>query len=440
MINKLKILVIGSGAREHALVWKISQSKLVGKIYCAPGNGGTAKLAENIDIPVDDIITLANFAQDKRIDLTVVGPEIPLVKGIVDLFESKQLKIFGPRKNLANLEGSKIFAKEMMKKFNIPTADFKIFSQANEAKQYIQKKGVPIVIKADGLCAGKGVVVAKTIGEAEEAIDLMLVKKEFGAASNNIIVEDCLEGEEASIIAICDGKNIVPLVSSQDHKRLSDNDLGPNTGGMGAYAPAPIVTAEISQKVMEKVFKPLIAGLSREKKIYKGVLYAGIMIKNNEPYVLEFNARFGDPETQVILPKLNNDLVELILKAIDGQLDKIKISWDKRFCLTVVIASGGYPGKYVTGLPISGLEKNKKLKDVIIFHAGTKRIVVDKQKQSKLQNELVECLTSGGRVLNVTSLGRTIKEAQNKVYKAIENISFVNMYYRKDIGNKALKN
>lgn len=421
----MRVLVVGSGGREHCLAWKLSQSKSVTKLYCAPGNGGTATIANNLDIKADDLDSLVEFAQKEKIDLTVVGPEAPLVAGIVDKFEAKGLVVFGPHKDLALLEGSKIFAKETMKKFNIPTADFKIFDNAGEAKAYIREKGAPIVVKADGLAAGKGVIVASSVKEAEEAVDSMLVTKQFGAAGEKIIVEDCLEGEEASILIFTDGQAIVPLVSSQDHKRAFNGDKGPNTGGMGAYAPAPIVNDDLFGKINWKICVPLIEGLKKEGKPYKGILYVGLMIKNNEPYVLEFNVRFGDPETQAILPKLKSDLAQAMLKTAKGKLKGFNLEWDERFCVCVVLASGGYPGSYEKGKVISGLDKAKKIKDVFIFHAGTK---LNK-----------DCITSGGRVLGVVGLGATIEEAKERAYSAIEEISFEKMHYRNDIGNKALK-
>ena len=427
----MKVLVVGSGGREHCLSWKISQSPLVDKIYCAPGNGGTSLVAENVDIPATDIDQLLRFALDKKIDLTIIGPEDPLVEGIVDKFEAEGLKVFGPRKELALLEGSKVFAKEIMKKYNIPTADFKIFDDPLLAKEYLKQKGVPVVIKADGLAAGKGVVVAKTFAEAEEAIDMMMVEKKFGKAGEKIIIEDCLEGEEASILVITDGDTVIPLVSSQDHKPVYDNDKGPNTGGMGAYAPAPVVNEEILTRIKNKIALPLIEGFKKEGKPYKGILYIGLMIKDNIPFVLEFNVRFGDPETQVILPKLKSDLANLILKSVDNELSEVGLEWDKRVCLCVVLASGGYPATYEKGKEIKGLEVLGGSDDVFVFHAGTKVVY---SPESTVDN----FVTNGGRVLSITTLGQDIREAQNKAYKAIENISFEKMHFRRDIGSKAL--
>lgn len=422
----MKILVVGSGGREHALVWKIAQSKRVKKIFCAPGNAGIAQLAECVDISADNIDKLLAFAKDNKIDLTVVGPEVPLVVGIVDEFQKNNLKIFGPNKELANLEGSKIFAKEQMRKFAVPTADFEVFNNMQKALDYLDKKNIASVVKADGLAAGKGVFVCKDKKEAAGAIKIIMQDKSFGNAGEKIIIEDCLEGEEASILVITDGQTILPLASSQDHKRIFDNDKGPNTGGMGAYSPAPIVSDKLFKEIQEKVFQPLIFGLSKEGKKFNGLLYAGLMITKNGPKVLEFNVRFGDPETQAILPRLKSDLVEIFEAAIEGKLKDTRLNWDSRVCVSVVLASGGYPGDYQKGKEISGLDKVNKLKDVVIFHAGTLK------KDSKI-------LTNGGRVLNISALASTIKEAQAKAYEAVKLINFEEMYYRKDIGYRAIK-
>lgn len=425
----MKVLIVGSGGREHCLSWKISQSSLVDKLYCAPGNGGTSLVAENVNIPATDINRLLKFAVEKKIDLTIVGPEAPLVEGIVDKFEAEGLKVFGPGKELALLEGSKVFAKEIMRKYNIPTADFRIFDDPSLAREYLKQKGAPVVVKADGLAAGKGVVVAKDISEAEQAIDMMMVEKKFGEAGEKIIIEDCLEGEETSILFITDGDTVIPLVPSQDHKPVYDNDKGANTGGMGAYAPAPVVNEEILTRIKNQIALPLIKGFKKEGKPYKGILYIGLMIKDNTPFVLEFNVRFGDPETQVILPKLKSDLADLILKSVDNKLSEVELEWDKRFCLCVVLASGGYPATYEKGKEIKGLEALRGLDDVFVFHAGTK--LSDTSSGSVF-------VTNGGRVLSITALGQDIRETQDKVYKAIENISFEKMHFRRDIGSKAL--
>jgi len=422
----MKVLVIGSGGREHALAWKISQSKNVDKIFCAPGNGGIKEIAETVNIKADDVEGLLNFAKDKKIDLTMVGPEASLVAGIVDRFDREGLKIFGPTKDLAVLEGSKVFAKEVMKKFNVPTADFKVFTEAVKAKEYLREKGAPIVIKADGLAAGKGVIVARTIKEAEDAVDSMLVEKVFGAAGERIILEDCLEGEEASILVFSDGKTIVPLVSAQDHKRIFDNDQGPNTGGMGAYSPAPVVSEGLFKDIIEKVFKPIIRGLAREGKYYKGVLYGGLMITEKGPMVLEFNVRFGDPETQAIMPRLKSDLVEIALACIEESLHKLHIEWDDRACLCVVAASKGYPDSYERHKEIRGLGEAKNVKDAIVFHAGT-------------ACENGKIFTSSGRVLGVAGLGDDIISAKKKAYEVLDKVKFDGIHYRRDIGDKAIK-
>ena len=421
----MKILVVGSGGREHALVWKIAQSKLVDKIFCAPGNGGIAQSAECIDIKAEDIAKLADFARKEKIDLTVVGPEGPLSLGIADEFIKQGLVIFGPLKLAARLEASKVFSKELMAKYKIPTADFKIFDNAEDAKEYIEKIGAPCVVKADGLAAGKGVVVAKTVDEAQWAVETMMEERIFGDAGNRVIVEECLQGQEASIIVVTDSKEVLPLASSQDHKRIFDNDQGPNTGGMGAYSPAPVVTPQLFKEIMEQVIYRTVDGLAKEGIDYKGILHAGIMLTKDGPKTLEFNVRSGDPETQAILPRLNSDLVEIMLAAAGGNLSKIgSLKWDNRACVCVVCSSKGYPGEYEKGKVITGLDEAAKMKDVLVYHAGTK----------KDGNNI---LTSGGRVLGVTGLGNTIKEAIANTYQAVGIINFEGMHYRKDIGRKA---
>jgi len=421
----MRILVVGSGGREHALVWKIAQSKLVDKVFCAPGNAGISQLAECIDIKADDIFGLLEFARKEKIDLTVVGPEVALSLGIVDEFEKAGLKIFGPNKKAANLEASKIFSKELMTKYKVPTANFKIFDSADEAKKYIEQIGAPCVVKADGLAAGKGVVVAKNVDEAKNAVTSMMQDKVFGDAGKKIIIEECLTGQEASILVITDSREVVVLASAQDHKRVFDNDQGPNTGGMGAYSPAPIVTADILKEIMQKIVYRSIDGLVKGGVDYRGVLYAGVMLTKDGPKTLEFNARFGDPETEAILPRLKSDLVEVMLATIEGKLSRIRtLEWDSRACVCVVCASSGYPGNYAKDKEISGLDQAAKLDDLVVFHAGTKK-VGDK------------ILTSGGRVLGVTGLGATIKDAINKTYTAVNKINFEGMHFRRDIGKKA---
>ena len=423
----MRILVIGSGGREHALVWKIAQSKLCDKIFCAPGNAGIAQIAECINIQVEDIAGLLEFAEKEKIDLTVVGPEIPLSLGIVDEFSRYGFKIFGPNRAAARLEASKIFSKELMAKYKVPTPAFKIFDNLPEAQKYIDKIGAPCVVKADGLAAGKGVVVAKTISEAKQAATAMMQERVFGTSGNKIIVEECLEGEEASIIIITDSKEVVALAASQDHKRVFDNDSGPNTGGMGAYSPAPIVTPELFKEIMDRVIYPTISGLAKEGIDYRGVLYAGMMLTKDGPKTLEFNARFGDPETQAILPRLKSDLLEIMLAAAERQLNRIgPLEWDTRSCVCVVCAAGGYPGNYEKGKEISGLDKAAEMPDIVVFHAGTKL----------LNNKII---SNGGRVLGVTGLGNTIRDAIDKTYAAVKEVSFQGMHYRSDIGRKALR-
>lgn len=423
----MKILVVGSGGREHALVWKIAQSPLVDKIYCAPGNAGTGQFAENVTIKAEDVAALLRFVQEKKIDLTVVGPEVPLVLGIADQFEKAGLKIFGPCKEAARIEGSKVFSKGFMIKYGIPTAQAGIFDNAKEAIAYIEAMGAPIVVKADGLAAGKGVIVAKTKAEAIEAVKSIMEAKEFGEAGNKVVIEECLMGEEASILAFTDGKSIVPLVSSQDYKRVFDNDEGPNTGGMGAYSPAPIVTDQLMEEIQINVLKPFVAGFQQEGIVYKGVIYAGIMLTKKGPMVLEFNARFGDPETQPIMMRMKSDIVPIFEAIIDGKLDDRFIEWDKRAAVCVVLAAGGYPGKYEKGRTIEGLDRVEQLDKVMLFQAGT-----GTDQRSGI-------VTTGGRVLAVTALGDNLKFAIENAYRAVKKIHFIGMHYRTDIGKKALK-
>lgn len=423
----MKILVIGSGGREHALVWALARSKKVKKIYCAPGNAGTKGLAENVDIKGEDLDGLLKFVKEKKVDLTVVGPEAPLVDGIVDLFEAEGLKIFGPNKDAAQLEGSKVFTKNILKKSNIPTADFGEFDAAVDAKAYLQHNNkYPVVVKADGLAAGKGVIICKDEKEAMAAIDDIMEKKVFGDAGNRLVIEEFLEGQEASILALTDGETILTFPAAQDHKRIFDKDKGPNTGGMGAYAPAPLVTKKLEKVIMEKILKPTIAGLKREGITYKGIMYAGLMMTKQGPKVLEYNVRFGDPETQVVLPLVKSDLAVLFEAVADGKLKGKKIALHKGAAVGVVLASKGYPGSYEKGKLISGLDSFAKSKDVIVFHAGTKE-------------SSGAVVTAGGRVLNLVALGPNIRTAIKKAYANIEKVSFDGVYYRKDIGAKALK-
>ena len=422
----MKILIIGSGGREHVLAWKIKQSPLVKEIYCAPGNGGISKIAECVDISVDDIPALIRFASEKKIDLTVVGPEAPLVAGIVDDFEREGLKVFGPSKEAAQLEGSKIFAKEFMYEWNIPTAGFQKFCIIEEAKEYLRQVMFPVVVKADGLAAGKGVIICRDFIEAEKAVDEIMAERIFQEAGNQIIIEECLEGEEVSILAISDGECYCLLDSSQDHKRIFDDDVGPNTGGMGAYSPAPILTEKLYKTIENRIIDPVIRGMQKSGTPFKGVLYAGLMITFDGPMVLEFNVRFGDPETQAILPRMKSDIVELMLASCDGQVGNVKLEWDKRSCVCVVMSSGGYPDEYEKGKEISGLKDAEKIKDTVVFHAGTKK-------------EDGKIVTSGGRVLGVTSLGNGIETAIEQVYNAVDKINFERCFFRRDIGAKAFK-
>jgi phosphoribosylamine--glycine ligase len=424
----MKILVVGSGGREHALVWKIAQSKLVSKIFCAPGNAGISQIAECLDIKAEDVSGLLDFARREKIDLTVIGPEIPLSLGIVDEFNKYHLKVFGPNKTAAQMESSKVFSKRIMEKYNIPTAAFKVFDDPGEAKRYIDKLNGPCVVKADGLAAGKGVVVAKDANEAKQAVKMMMEDKVFADAANKVIIEECLEGQEASILVITDSEEVIVLASAQDHKRVNDFDQGPNTGGMGAYSPAPVVTPDLFLDILNKVIYPTIDGLVKEGIDYRGVLYAGIMLTKEGPKTLEFNVRFGDPETQVILPRLRSDLVEVMLAASQKRISELKIlEWDNRDCVCVVCTAAGYPGNYEKGKEIFGLEEASKIKDIVVFHAGTK---FEKNK----------VVTAGGRVLGVTGLGANIKEAIDRTYAAVKSVRFEGMHFRTDIGRKALNN
>jgi phosphoribosylamine--glycine ligase len=421
----MRVLVIGSGGREHALVWKLSQSPEVDAVFCAPGNGGIAQQAQLIDIGAEDIEALAEFAEAKDIDLTVVGPEAPLAKGIVDVFEKRGLRIFGPNKAAARLESSKAFAKNLMKKHRVPTGQFAVFDDPQAARAYVRQLGAPIVIKADGLCGGKGTIVANTLSEALGAIDLLMEDRIFKQAGERIVVEERLVGEELSIIVITDGEAAVPLLASQDHKRLSDQDKGPNTGGMGAYAPAPIVTDELATLIMDQIIQPTLQGLIKEGIVFKGILYAGLMMTAEGPKVLEFNVRFGDPEVQAILPLLKSDLVPLLDDTVEGRLSQEHCQWEAGSCVCVVLASGGYPGEYQIGKEIKGLDALQDREHLLVFHAGTKRE----------GNRLVSW---GGRALNVVAWDADIESAVKKVYEAIDRVSFEGMIYRKDIAWRAL--
>jgi phosphoribosylamine--glycine ligase len=421
----MKVLVVGGGGREHALVWKIAKSPKVSKVYCAPGNAGISEQATIVPIKANDLNSLLEFALKEKIDLTVVGPEDPLTQGIVDLFESKGLFIFGANKKAAEIERSKAFAKEMMKKYHIPTAFYEIFDNPKEAVKYIRKQGPPIVVKADGLAAGKGVIICKTVEEAIQSVEKIMVEKIFGEAGNQVVVEEYLVGEEASYIAFTDGKAILPMASSQDHKPIFDGDQGPNTGGMGAYSPAPVVTEEVHERIIEKILRPIIYGMEEEGRTYKGVLYAGLMIHEGHPKVLEFNARFGDPETQPVLMRMRGDIVPILEACMKGTLSQNRIEWDNRPSVCVVMASKGYPGDYEKGKIIRGLEEVSKMEGAFVFHAGT-----------TLKGDQV--ITNGGRVLGVSGLGEDIPRAIERTYQAVGKISWDGVHYRTDIGQKAL--
>lgn len=423
----MKVLIVGSGGREHVLAWKIAQSPLVKKIFCAPGNPGIAEIAECVDIKAENIEGLYIFAQKQKIDLTVVGPEDALVAGIVDRFRDGHLNVFGPDKRAAIIEGSKAFAKALMRKHGIPTADFKAFDDAKQAKKHLSTGKFPVVIKADGLAKGKGVFICQTLEEGERYIDDIMKEKVFGYAGNKVVIEEFLVGEEVSILAITDGNTIVPLSTAQDHKAVFDGDKGPNTGGMGAYSPVPLVTPGMQIFVEENILVPIVHAMKRENRPYKGVIYAGLIITGTGPKVLEFNARFGDPETQVLLMRMKSDIVPLLLSTANGSLDleKTVIDWDDNASVCVVMASKGYPGGYEKGFSIAGIEAAKGLNKAQVFHAGT----------TKKHGRLV---SNGGRVLGVTALGKTIQDAQSNAYAAVQKISFEGAHYRRDIGAKAI--
>jgi phosphoribosylamine--glycine ligase len=424
----MKVLVIGKGGREHALVWKIAQSPRVTQVFCAPGNAGTEEDGTNVPIEPSEFERLISFCRKESIDLTVVGPEDPLAAGIVDAFQNAGLRIFGPSREAARLEASKVFAKQLMRNADVPTAEFRICDHPDPARTYISTREYPVVVKADGLAAGKGVIVCANTEEAMAAIDRIMVREEFGlAAGRQVVIEKRLEGQELSILALVSGRAIVPLQPTQDHKAAFDNDEGPNTGGMGAYCPAPLGTPELLQDIEQHVLVPTVHALKRSRKPFRGVLYAGIMITNQGPRVLEFNCRFGDPETQTLLVRMQTNLVDLIDAVADGQLDEFsedRLVWDPRPSVCVVIASQGYPGSYAKGKVIAGLEEAARVPHVKIFHAGTRR-----------ESGLV--VTDGGRVLGVTALGETLDLARQRAYEAVSRIHFPGMFFRKDIGSKA---
>ncbi|HHY0348381.1 phosphoribosylamine--glycine ligase [Vibrio cholerae] len=423
----MQVLIIGSGGREHALAWKVAQNPQVDTIYVAPGNAGTAleHKVQNVNIGITDIPALVAFAQDKAIELTIVGPEAPLVIGVVDAFRAAGLPIFGPTQSAAQLEGSKAFTKDFLARHNIPTAAYANFTEIEPALAYVREKGAPIVVKADGLAAGKGVIVAMTLQEAEDAIQDMLAGNAFGSAGSRVVVEEFLDGEEASFIVMVDGENVLPMATSQDHKRVGDADTGPNTGGMGAYSPAPVVTQDVHDRVMREVIYPTVRGMAAEGNTYTGFLYAGLMIDSTgAPKVIEYNCRFGDPETQPIMMRLQSDLVELCQAAIAGKLDQVESKWDPRASIGVVLAAGGYPGDYTKGEVISGLPTQESAGQKV-FHAGT-----------ETQGDQV--VTNGGRVLCATALGNTVLEAQQHAYQLADQIHWNGMFCRRDIGYRAI--
>ncbi len=421
----MKILVVGGGGREHALVWKIAQSPLAEKIWCAPGNPGIAALAECVDIPVEAVEKLRDFALREKVDLTVVGPEVPLTLGIVDLFEASGLAIFGPSRAAAQIEGSKSFSKDLMAKYGIPTAAYRTFTDRDEAAAYIREQGAPIVVKANGLAAGKGVIVALTVEQALAAIDEIMVEGVFGAAGNSVVIEEFMAGEEASFFAFTDGRNILPLASAQDHKRAYDDDQGPNTGGMGAYSPAPVVTEALYRQIVETIVRPTVEGMAKEGTPYRGILYVGLMIEEGRPRVVEYNARFGDPEAQPLLMRMKSDIVPVLAACARGELTQTELAWHDKAAVCVVMASGGYPGPYEKGRVIRGLDEAAAIPDLLVFHAGT----------AFLKGEVVNV---GGRVLGVTGLGATVRDAIDRAYQGVKAISWEGAHYRADIGKKAL--
>ncbi len=417
----MKVLVVGSGGREHALAWKISQSPLVEKIWCAPGNAGMASLAECVDIKAEDMEALADFASRQGVDLTVVGPEAPLVAGIADVFRERGLALFGPDRRAALMEGSKHFAKRLMLEAGVPTGRAEVFTDYEEAAECVRRSGPPYVVKADGLAAGKGVVIARDERAAYEALRACFLERKFGEAGDRVLIEEFLSGQEVSVLSFVDGEEILPLAPAQDYKRVGDGDTGPNTGGMGSYSPVPLMSEEDYRRVVEEILRPTAKAMVSRGIHYRGILYAGLILTEEGPKVLEFNVRFGDPETQAVLPRLKSDIVTAMLATLEGGLSDIDLEWSEESCVTVVVASGGYPGEYRRGYAIEGLQEAGSLEGVTIFHAGTK-LGADGS-----------VLTDGGRVLNVSALGRDFREAREKAYRAVERIRFQDMYYRKDI-------
>ena len=422
----MKILVVGGGGREHAIIWKLKQSSIVDKIYCAPGNAGISELAECVPISAMEFDKLISFVKENDIDYTIIGMDDPLAGGIVDAFENANLKVFGPRKNAAILESSKAFAKNLMKKYNIPTASYETFDNYEAAKIYLEKQDIPIVLKADGLALGKGVLICKTLEEAQQGLKEIMQEHKFGAAGNTVIIEEFLEGPEVSILSFCDGKTIIPMVSAQDHKRAFDNDKGLNTGGMGTFSPSKFYTNEMAEECMKTIFQPTVDAMLKENRPFVGIIYFGLMYTKNGMKVIEYNARFGDPETQVILPRLKTDLLDIMLACTNGTLDNMNIEWYDNAAVCVILASGGYPVSYTKGYEITGLEKISEKKNMIVFHAGTEK------KEGKI-------VTSGGRVLGITGIGNNIDEAIKTAYKGVEIVNFNQKHFRTDIGKKDYK-
>lgn len=419
----MKILVVGSGGREHTIVWKISQSPLAGKIYCAPGNGGISKLAECVPIKATDIDEVVKFSIENGIDLVVVAPDDPLAAGMVDALENAGIRAFGPKKNAAIIESSKAFSKDLMNKYGIPTARYEIFDNSGHAVEYLRHQEYPIVVKADGLALGKGVIIAQGFDQACEAVHSIMDEKVFGNAGNRVVIEEFLAGQEVSILAFTDGKTIVPMVSSQDHKRAFDNDQGPNTGGMGTFSPSRVYSEDTERYCMENIFKPTVQAMNKEGRTFKGVLYFGLILTKDGPKLLEYNARFGDPETQVVLPRLKSDIVEIFNAVIDEKLNEVDVGWDDNAAVCVVLASGGYPQQYRTGYEISGIDDAEKAPGVVVFHAGTR-------------SEGSKFYTAGGRVLGVTAIDSSLDQAINKAYRSLDMIKFDDMHFRRDIGVK----
>lgn len=419
----MKILVVGGGGREHTIVWKLAQSPRVEKIYCAPGNAGISKIAECVPIKAMDIEGIVRFATDNKLDMVMVAPDDPLAAGMVDAMEAAGIRTFGPRKNAAILESSKVFSKDLMKKYGIPTAKYEVFTDRSQAIEYLGHQDYPVVIKADGLALGKGVIIAQSFGEAQEAVNSIMSDKVFGSAGDRIVIEEFLIGPEVSVLAFTDGKAVVPMVSSQDHKRALDNDKGLNTGGMGTFSPSRIYTPELADYCMEIIYKPTIEAMNSENRKFKGVLYFGLMITKDGPKVLEYNARFGDPETQVVLPRLKNDILDIFEAVIDERLSEIQIEWFDNAAVCVIMASGGYPEKYATGYEINGIDAAERECGAIVFHAGTK--LVDGKY-----------VTAGGRVIGVTAMAENLEAAIAKAYEGVGRISFKDAHYRKDIGIK----